>query len=116
MGVGVEANANLRGQAPSAAPVYTMAIDYTFSGSYATGGDDIDLFTETAVGEPALPEGATVLAVIVPPTVGVGNWFEYDPVAKTLIAYVNATTDIAEVASTTDLSALGVLKLLVIAQ
>ena len=116
MGIGVQANANLRGQAPSAAPVYTMAIDYTFSGSYATGGDDIDLFTATADDEPALPEGATVLAVIVPPQVGVGNWFEYDAAAKKLIAYVNATTDIAEVANAVDLSALGVLKLLVIAQ
>lgn len=115
MGAGTEANASLQGGAPAAAPVYVMTIDFTFSSSYSTGGDDIDLFTATAADEPALPENATVLAVLAPPTVGVANWYEYDSAAKKMIAYVNATTDIVEVTAAVDISALGAIKLTVIA-
>lgn len=70
---------------------------FTFSSSYATGGEAFDL----AASYPGLVKSVTVVTV---PAAG-GNTFQYDSTTKKLLAYAGSS----QVAATTNLSTLGAL-------
>jgi hypothetical protein len=98
--MGTAATLTLLSGAAVARPVFIAEFEYTFSASYTTGGEAVDLSA-------LLPTGATVIDIIAQPKVGTAEFASYDRTNAKLIAYELGTDILDEISATTDLASDG---------